>query len=625
MELRVHISASSSRNDDERYRAQAIAYLNFESINIIPLTTGAQGCNDESNRASEIETREEHNSTIANLEPDDNASFDRSFLPAETQCSSFAGAITSTPQIRNQDPRDQESKEEEFDDTEEDDSDDDIPRGSQSSLEKFEEIQKHWRNKQSLVPPRTPYNGQTKGISSFKIDTPDYIDDTQLAAAFLESQIPRFTIYEDDFDSSFSTEPSPKRVRLSDEHFPENEHKPSPQLVSIAKPITPIRKFRSKSSSVFVKQTSERNAKKASSGSVDDSEQLAIKTSQPFISTSSTDWDVTELVVENPSQEIRGPVASPIDQNAEKKQYTSDAKHAPTADEPEEDYLPSSNPSKRLNTKPAPSVDQSSERYLPSSSPVKSSCNGEGSVGISSDDTESLSVNVRYLDVRLPIGSEVSFKSSSSVDPFTAQPSIPVVEVPNHATLDFWSTLVTLPSATARIEVDSREVDVDGKPFRVSVIDFSLLPINICGPAPETSLEPMPTKHQVPSRFRDVMAASSVVQNYRIRRRIRDVHPWERCYWQVDTADWPKEKQLEFWDYIYMELKTQDVGWGLEACRIPPENDSKRGLGIVWLHCWGDMAMPVWLWLFVGGYRNFKRSCTELISARDMNVVIFMD
>lgn len=84
----------------------------------------------------------------------------------------------------------------------------------------------------------------------------------------------------------------------------------------------------------------------------------------------------------------------------------------------------------------------------------------------------------------------------------------------------------------------------------------------------------------------------------------RDLQPFERGYWLVDSSAWNGKTHMEFWDFLKKYVEGGLAGWGV-WCR----RDEAR----CWVrfYCWGHIVKHIYLLLYLASGRQMKLTGAE--------------
>ena len=97
--------------------------------------------------------------------------------------------------------------------------------------------------------------------------------------------------------------------------------------------------------------------------------------------------------------------------------------------------------------------------------------------------------------------------------------------------------------------------------------------------------------------------ASQLSSRYR-PQAARDVEPFERGYWLVDSTSWDIETHIAFWEFLTPYLKNGLAGWGVWCKR----DDTRRWIR---LYCWGHIVKHTYLLLYLASGRQMKVTGAE--------------
>ncbi|KAJ9669272.1 hypothetical protein H2201_000624 [Coniosporium apollinis] len=228
MELLVHISAPTTRKDDDRYKAQALAYDNFECSNRVSLTARTEGeskKNEGVQHIADLLSQDDSTTHLStSIQREQNAAenvLSSGNLPGEPQLPEeissavpqdhVAGSLpgSSWPSMLRGTPL-ASSRRTEFVGL------GSTFRSSKNPIQQLEILQSSHRKQQRSSGLNAPHarilSGQPASGSNAET-SPVYIEDTQLAVAALESQVMASEFYE--VPSSPLIGRASKRQRLS--------------------------------------------------------------------------------------------------------------------------------------------------------------------------------------------------------------------------------------------------------------------------------------------------------------------------------------------------------------------------------------------------------------------------
>ena len=80
----------------------------------------------------------------------------------------------------------------------------------------------------------------------------------------------------------------------------------------------------------------------------------------------------------------------------------------------------------------------------------------------------------------------------------------------------------------------------------------------------------------------------------------RDVRPFERGYWLLDTSDWDEAQHCRAWNFLSIKLPRGDAGWGTWCQR----NSERTWLRV---YCFGAITTHIYFVLYVASHPAIKR------------------
>lgn len=191
MELMIHISAPTSRKDDDKYRAEALAYRGFEAISTVHLAeieahspgVGCQGVTPGGRRLDRplSSTKPESPPSYADL------SLTQRLRASDGSVGAGGGLVPSGPESLSEStpvshgPYEVRRTGEPT-----------VPSSSRTPMQRLEALHSLWKERQSLSILKTPRSrdrGQHCPSLSTKGDSQGFIENTQLAIEALETQI----------------------------------------------------------------------------------------------------------------------------------------------------------------------------------------------------------------------------------------------------------------------------------------------------------------------------------------------------------------------------------------------------------------------------------------------------
>lgn len=84
----------------------------------------------------------------------------------------------------------------------------------------------------------------------------------------------------------------------------------------------------------------------------------------------------------------------------------------------------------------------------------------------------------------------------------------------------------------------------------------------------------------------------------------RDIQPFERGYWLVDSTTWSSSTHISFWEFLTSYLESGLAGWGV-WCR---RDEARRWIRF---YCWGHIVKHTYLLLYLASGRQLKLTGAE--------------
>ncbi|TKA65345.1 hypothetical protein B0A49_10964 [Cryomyces minteri] len=591
MELLVHISAPSSKRDDERFKEQALAYADFEASDRFDVisTSGARRqevqelvereVENDDNRSllvseahrdeERLVTGSERQNDATGLYPglfyedrsqvDDQGSVSQSPPPA-----SPVGDATSDSHLLKQAVHIVP------------------PSGSRTPLQRLEEIQKRWKQRQrvsaSLNTPAPPLRN-AEAISTFQERLPDEVlDDTQLAVTAIESQLIGSSYAS--FQSSRGQKGSARRRRLSagsrSQHLEAQEYTSS--------------------------EVQSAKRRRLSSGFPPPAEGSPPPSSREVVRLREHDHQALGYVGEGARRTFE-PDSDALETYRDQDVSIPDGGS-------EKHSLPS-----ELPTSYELSITRSKSSQASVPLPIETSA--------SITDIEAAQGVLPPIEhARTPIPS-----SSPTEETQRGPPSDRPTESVN---LD----RTVSPTSVAPLNPESLLATHTAAELR-ALQRLSDLPAQIHAPPPETSTGPFKT--HVTASLLLLAENADLATRYSLSQVSRTLRPTERGHWRLDTSVWSPALQLEFWEFLATLIGSGRAGWGVWCSRgaksasspdrgedgasADPVGPPLGGLGIVRVYCWGEVVQHVYLVLFVGSKSRVRRTGAEWIDAEEKVVV----
>ncbi|KAK5127088.1 hypothetical protein LTR85_008448 [Meristemomyces frigidus] len=143
-------------------------------------------------------------------------------------------------------------------------------------------------------------------------------------------------------------------------------------------------------------------------------------------------------------------------------------------------------------------------------------------------------------------------------------------------------------------------------------------PWTIRPPEPPASSKRFTTHVTEPLRF---LAEKSVVKDHFTPvSTSRDLRPLERGYWLIDASSWSWQHQLDFWQFLEHMVGSGNAGWGVWCCR-EQTSIGGSGFGAVKLYCWGEIVKHVYLMLYVASKSKVRKLGLQWLDAEEAVVV----
>lgn len=132
------------------------------------------------------------------------------------------------------------------------------------------------------------------------------------------------------------------------------------------------------------------------------------------------------------------------------------------------------------------------------------------------------------------------------------------------------------------------------------------LSTSIRPPEPKPSLE----KHTTYVTERLHYLEADIGNSYRPASVSRDLRPLERGYWLVDCSSWSLALQISFWQFLQKFVGGGSAGWGVWCTRCDDESEhipQQTSLGTVKVFCWGEVVKHVYLMLYVASKSQVRK------------------
>ncbi|KAK0672882.1 hypothetical protein QBC41DRAFT_312984 [Cercophora samala] len=115
-------------------------------------------------------------------------------------------------------------------------------------------------------------------------------------------------------------------------------------------------------------------------------------------------------------------------------------------------------------------------------------------------------------------------------------------------------------------------------------------------PAAQTDLRPEDVISPVLAKLATELDLSV---RFRPQSQTRELRPFERGYWLVETASWPADLKLSAWVFLSDYIEKGIAGWGTSCSR-------DRDFSWLKLRCWGCVVGHMHLLLYVASRRQVK-------------------
>lgn len=107
---------------------------------------------------------------------------------------------------------------------------------------------------------------------------------------------------------------------------------------------------------------------------------------------------------------------------------------------------------------------------------------------------------------------------------------------------------------------------------------------------------------------------ASIAKHYKPESMLREIKPTERGCWMFDTSDWDLKRQHDFWTRIQYLLEHDYLGNVWLQRNIPKDwrrggtdGNEAKGLGVVWMFCWGQAVPHLWVVLLAESHLEIRR------------------
>ncbi|KAL9068127.1 MAG: hypothetical protein Q9157_006599 [Trypethelium eluteriae] len=161
-------------------------------------------------------------------------------------------------------------------------------------------------------------------------------------------------------------------------------------------------------------------------------------------------------------------------------------------------------------------------------------------------------------------------------------------------------------------------------------IDFRVQPYNIF-----VENTPTGTSRGIPSQFTEEATTlkhlgtlSSLATAYQPVEQVRELGPYERAKWTVNTSAWSAKVQLEFWQWLQDHGKDGRLGWNItffrEHDKYANENTIRDELGTVTVFCWPEVIKHIYLALFVASQGRIAGTGATLTTGAKGKLIVRM-
>lgn len=126
-------------------------------------------------------------------------------------------------------------------------------------------------------------------------------------------------------------------------------------------------------------------------------------------------------------------------------------------------------------------------------------------------------------------------------------------------------------------------------------------------------------------------SGEDVASRYNPQQVSRAICTSERGYWSINPRNWSVQQQIKFWRLLEEFVGSGKAGWGVWCTREQEiDMDSTKqiegitsGLGQVKVFCWGEIVMHIYLALFITSNSRIRKATPVWIDA-DEKVVVRM-
>lgn len=142
--------------------------------------------------------------------------------------------------------------------------------------------------------------------------------------------------------------------------------------------------------------------------------------------------------------------------------------------------------------------------------------------------------------------------------------------------------------------------------------DFSSLPLQLLPKPPPSGNKRVFS--EVTSMLQLYVEKASIAKHYKPESMLREIKPTERGCWMFDTSDWDLKRQHDFWTRIQYLLEHDYLGNVWLQRNIPKDwrrggtdGNEAKGLGVVWMFCWGQAVPHLWVVLLAESHLEIRR------------------
>lgn len=211
------------------------------------------------------------------------------------------------------------------------------------------------------------------------------------------------------------------------------------------------------------------------------------------------------------------------------------------------------------------------------------------------------------LHSQLPVHASMTFKDTSDSEP-ESDDATPVLQAldGHHDLRDAIEEEVEVPlsalgmdNTSVHVQAPATRPNISKEVVAVEILDLSKLPINVFPPPPKISVA---QHRKLPSQITPYLADIKTrhPKRFNLITKKYTPEPYDRGYWAVDCAQWPRTVQIEFWLEMQGHVQRGELGWGTTLHRA---EESMQAIGQLRLYCWAEVAEHMWLqlWLSAGG------------------------